>query len=68
MGRIGHIDSGSIGPPEPLLAGEKAGAGNAAILPPESDARRIDLDRVVQTPASTKNLLHGHHLHIPTNQ
>jgi len=63
--RISHIDSDSIDPSEPTSTGEKAGADDDAAPPPESDSRPIDLELVTQQPASTKNLLGGHQLHIP---
>jgi len=62
---IGHIDSDSIDPSKPRLAGSKAGVNNHAVPPPESDAPPIDLELVAQQPVSTNNLLDGYQLHIP---
>ena len=63
--RISHIDSDSIDSSEPASTGEKAGANDDAVPPPESDSPSIGLELVTQQPASTKNLLDGHQLHIP---
>ena len=60
--RTSYIDPDSIDPSEPTSTGEKEGANDDAVPPPESDSRPIDFELVTQQPASTKNLLDGHQL------